>query len=174
MKAMSTRDLGHVVSSAHLADSSFPELSEFEFALTLSNHAFHRWMMRAMALAGHPDMSALEVLVLHSTHHRGRPKTLADICLVLNIEDTHTVNYAIKKLGRAGLVAEGRMGKEKTVITTEAGAEVCQRYRDIRNHLLLEALDELGIEPDQVSRLSRLMRLMAGQYDQAARAAATY
>lgn len=171
---MTEPTLTHVVSSAHLADSGFPELSEFEFGLTLSNHAFHRWMMRAMALAGHPDMSALDVLVLHSTHHRGRLKTLADICLVLNIEDTHTVNYAVKKLRKAGLVTEGRLGKEKTVTTTETGAEVCARYRDIRNTLLLEALDELGIERDQVSRLSRLLRLMAGQYDQAARAAATY
>jgi len=171
---MSDEKLGYVVSSAHLADSSFPELSEFEFGLTLSNHAFHRWMVRAMALAGHPDMSPLEVLVLHSTHNRGRDKTLADLCLVLNIEDTHTVNYAIKKLSAAGLVEVGRRGKEKTVRTTKAGAETCTRYRDIRNRLLLEALDELGIEPDQVSRLSRLLRLLAGQYGQAARAAATY
>ncbi|MEJ6392100.1 winged helix DNA-binding protein [Gymnodinialimonas sp. 2305UL16-5] len=167
-------DLGYVVSSAHLADSAFPELSEFEFGLTLCNHAFHRWMVRAMALAGHPDMSPLEVLVLHSTHHRGRPKTLADICLVLNIEDTHTVNYAIKKLGKAGLVSEGRRGKEKTVITTEEGARICARYREIRNTLLLDALGELGIEADQVSRISRLLRMMAGQYGQSARAAATY
>ncbi|MEX3014105.1 winged helix DNA-binding protein [Gymnodinialimonas hymeniacidonis] len=171
---MSDTDLKHVVSSAHLADSGFPEVSEFEFGLTLANHGFHRWMMRAIALAGHPDLSGLDVLVLHSTHHRGRPKTLADICLVLNIEDTHTVNYSVKKLRKAGLVAEGRQGKEKTVQTTDTGAEVCEKYRDIRNSLLLEALDELGIERDQVSRLSRILRLMAGQYDQAARAAATY
>jgi predicted MarR family transcription regulator len=167
-------DLQNVVSSAHLADSGFPEVSEFEYGLTLANHGFHRWMMRAMALAGHPDLSGLDVLVLHSTHHRGRAKTLADICLVLSIEDTHTVNYAVKKLSKAGLVSEGRRGKEKTVQTTEAGAAVCARYREIRNALLLEALDELGLEPDQVSRLSRLLRVMAGQYDQAARAAATY
>lgn len=171
---MSKTNLGHVVSSAHLAEGSFPELSEFEFGLTLANHSYHRWMMRAIALAGHPDMSALEVLILHSIHHRARAKTLADICLVLNIEDTHTVNYAVKKLRKAGLVEEGRQGKEKTVTATEEGAEVCEQYREIRNRLLVDALEDLGIEQSQVSTLSRLMRLMAGQYDQAARAAATY
>lgn len=165
---------GTVVSSAHLADIGFPELSAFEFGLTLSDHAFHRWMVRAIGLTGHPDMSALDVLVMHSTHHRGRPKTLADICLVLNVEDTHMVNYAIKKLRKAGLVVKGRLGKEKTVTTTDAGADVGTRSREIRNALLLEALDELDIERDQVSRLSRILRLMAGQYDQAACASATY
>lgn len=171
---MTDTQLGHVVSSAHLAEGSFPELSEFEFGLTLANHSYHRWMMRAISLAGHPDMSALEVLILHSIHHRARSKTLADICLVLNIEDTHTVNYAVKKLRKAGLVEEGRQGKEKTVAATEAGAAVCERYRDIRNRLLLDALEDLGLERSQISTLSRLMRLMAGHYDQAARAAATY
>jgi len=171
---MSRTDLGPVVSSAHLADGSFPQISEFEFGLTLANNAFQRWMVRAMATAGHPELSALDVLVLHSVYHRGRAKTLADICLVLNIEDTHTVNYAIKKLAKSGLVQEGRQGKEKIVSTTGEGAAVCERYREIREALLLRAVNELGFEPEQISRLSTLLRLMSGQYDQAARAATTY
>ena len=32
----------YVVSSAHLAKSGMPEVSELEFALTMANHAFHR------------------------------------------------------------------------------------------------------------------------------------
>jgi predicted MarR family transcription regulator len=171
---MSHTDLGPVVSSAHLAEGSFPEISEFEFGLTLANNAFHRWMMRAMATAGHPELSALDVLVVHTVFHRDRPKTLADICLVLHIEDTHTVNYSIRKLVKSGLVREGRQGKEKIVNTTEAGAAVCRRYREIREALLLRAVTELGFDPDQVSHLSTLLRLMSGQYDQAARAATTY
>ena len=124
-----------------------------------------------MAAAGHGDLSALDVLVLHSVRHRGRAKTLADICLVLNVEDTHTVNYAISKLTKAGLVKSGKRGKEKTVEATQAGQDACERYRAIRDALLLEAIGELGIAPDQVSKLSALLRLMSGQYDQAARAA---
>ncbi len=167
-------DLGPVVSSSHLADSAFPEISEFEFGLTLANNAFQRWVVRAMATAGYPGLTALEVLVLHSVHHRGRAKRLADLCLVLNIEDTHLVNYAIKKLAKAGLVREGRVGKEKTVAATAEGVAACQRYAETRDALLLRTLGELGFEPEQISRLSTLLRLMSGQYDQAARAAATY
>ncbi|MCY4336991.1 MAG: winged helix DNA-binding protein [Litoreibacter sp.] len=171
---MSTDQNDLVVSSAHLADGSFPEVSEFEFGLILVSHGFERWMVRAMAAAGMPDMSPLEVLVLHTFHHRERAKKLADICMVLNIEDTHTVNYAVKKLIRAGLAKDGRIGKEKTVEATEEGAALCEKYRQIRERLLLDALNELGIDPGQMRKLSALMRLISGQYDQSARAATTY
>ncbi|MEM9585092.1 MAG: winged helix DNA-binding protein [Pseudomonadota bacterium] len=171
---MAKKPLGPVVSSAHLAEGSFPEVSEFEFGMIVASHAFERWMVRAMAAAGVADMSPLEVLVLHTVRHRDRPKKLADICMVLNVEDTHTVNYAVKKLIRAGLAKDGRLGKEKTVEATKQGAELCERYRQIREQLLLDALSELGIEAGQMSKLSALMRLMSGQYDQSARAATTY
>lgn len=169
---MIDKPLGPVVSSSHLADGPLPELSELEFGMTIASNAFQRWTMRAMGAAGQPDLSALEVQVLHSVHHRERAKTLADICLVLNMEDTYTVNYAIKKLVKAGLVVIGKQGKEKTVAASETGAQACERYREVREQLLLQAVSELGIDPKQISRLSGLLRMMSGQYDQAARAAA--
>ncbi len=171
---MSNAPLGPIVSSAHLADGKIPELSEFEFGLIIASHAFERWTVRAMAAAGYPELSSLDVLVLHTVHHRNRPKKLADICLVLNVEDTHTVNYAIKKLAKAGLVTAGRLGKEKTVEATGKGAQACETYREIRETLLLENMKEVGIDPDQLGRISGLLRLMSGQYDQAARAATAY
>lgn len=171
---MSNAPLGPIVSSAHLADGKIPELSEFEFGLIIASHAFERWTVRAMAAAGYPELSSLDVLVLHTVHHRNRPKKLADICLVLNVEDTHTVNYAIKKLAKAGLVSAGRLGKEKTVEATGKGAQACETYREIRETLLLENMKEVGIDPDQLGRISGLLRLMSGQYDQAARAATAY
>jgi predicted MarR family transcription regulator len=169
-----TSAIGPIVSSAHLAEGSFAEISELEFGMIIAGNAFNRWMVRAMAAAGFPDLSALDVLVLHSVRHRGRAKKLADICLVLNVEDTHTVNYAIKKLTKAGLVKEGRRGKEKTVEATEAGSDACARYREIRESLLLEPALELGLEPEQISKLATLLRTMSGQYDQAARAATAF
>lgn len=170
---MDKHDIGPVVSSSHLA-GTFPALSEMEYALTLANNAFHRWVVRAMAAAGEADLSPMEVLVLHAVHHRDKPKKLADLCLMLGIEDTHLVNYAVKKLGRAGLVEEGRIGKEKSVAATASGAEACARYGATREALLVRAVADLGIDAGDVSRLSALLRLMAGQYDQAARTAASF
>lgn len=166
--------LGPIVSSAHLADGAHPYVSEFEFGLIVARHSFDRWMVRAMTAAGYAELSPLDILVLHTIRHRDRAKTLADICLVLNVEDTHTVNYSLKKLGAAGLIQTGRQGKEKTASITADGLTACDRYRQIRNKLLLTGMEALGADPAEFSRLSALLRLMSGQYDQSARAATTF
>ena len=167
------RDIGPIISSAHLAKGAMPELSEVEFALILAQHAFSRWSGRCMAAAGQADLSPLDVLVLHNVNHRGRIKTLADICLVLNIEDTHTVAYAIKKLEKRGLVKSARAGKEKTVQITPRGEESCLAYADIREACLVRAVKSLGIEAGDLSNLATLLRMLSGHYDQAARSAAS-
>ncbi|MBL8588498.1 MAG: winged helix DNA-binding protein [Methylobacteriaceae bacterium] len=165
--------LGPIVSSGHLASGALPALSEFEFALSMTTHAFHRWMVRCMAAAGLPDLSPLDVLVLHNVNHRNRPKRLADICLVLNIEDTHVVAYALKKLERLKLVRSERRGKEKAAATTPAGVAACRRYFEVREELLVKAVRGTGLDPRRLSEFAASMRTLSGHYDQAARAAAS-
>ncbi len=165
--------LGPIVSSGHLASGAMPALSEFEFALTMSVHAFHRWMLRCMAAAGVADLTPMDVLVLHNVNHRGKAKRLADICLVLNIEDTHIVNYALKKLERLKLIKSGRKGKEKTVSITPLGEDACRRYAQVREQLLVRSVLETGIDPKRLSEIAATIRSLSGQYDQAARAAAS-
>jgi predicted MarR family transcription regulator len=164
--------IGPVVSSAHLARSSLPAQSEFEFALTMTFHAFQRWMTRCMTAAGEAGLSPLEVLVVHLVNHRDRPKTLADICLVLNVEDTHLVSYAVKKLAERGLVKTGRKAKEKTVEITAHGTSVCTRYGELREALFIDAVKALNVEGRDISKIAAMMRALSGSYDQAARAAA--
>lgn len=176
---MSTRDtsenpsgIGPVVSSSHLASGAMPALSEVEFAVTMMVNAYQRWMARCMTAAGVPGLAPLDVQVLHSVNHRGRPKTLADICLVLNIEDTHTVTYALRKLEKAGLIRSGKRGKEKTAEITAAGEAACMEYRRIREALLVEPVKSLGLDEAELSRLAAVLRSVSGHYDQAARSAA--
>jgi predicted MarR family transcription regulator len=165
--------LGPIVSSGHLASGAMPSLSEFEFGLILCGHAFERWMVRCAAAAGVPALSPLDVLVLHNVNHRGRPKKLADIGLVLNVEDTHLVNYAVKKLTGLGLVKPGRAGKEKTVAITPAGEAACLKYREIREKLLAIPVKATGLDAARLSEIAAMLRTLSGHYDQAARAAAS-
>ncbi|MEP9355144.1 winged helix DNA-binding protein [Xanthobacter sp. KR7-65] len=162
-----------IVSSAHLADGALPALSEFEFGLNMLTHAYGRWMVRCMTAAGVPDLSSLDVLVLHHVVHRDRPKTIADLCLVLDVEDTHLVTYAAKKLQALGLVQAGRRGKEKTLAASETGRAACARYREVREALLANAVAATGIDPQMLSEIAAMMRTLSGHYDQAARAAAS-
>jgi len=165
--------LGPIVSSAHLAAGAMPALSELEFGLILLGHAFNRWMVRCAAAAGVADLSSLDVLVLHTVNHRSRAKRLADICLVLNVEDTHLVTYSVKKLEALKLVASGRSGKEKTVAITATGEQVCRRYGEIREALLVKPVKGAGVDERRLSEIAATMRALSGDYDQAARAAAS-
>ena len=165
--------IGPIVSSAHLADGALPALSEVEFGMILAGHAFDRWMIRCMTAAGEPGLTATEILVLHTVTHRGKSKRLADICLVLGIEDTHLATYAIRKLEARGLVAREKAGKERLVSITPSGEAACNRYRDLRETILIEGAHELGIASDAMSKLGHLLRVLSGHYDQAARTAAS-
>jgi predicted MarR family transcription regulator len=158
-----------IVSSSHLVSPRSVELSEFEFGLIVAWNAFSRWAMRCMAAAGCPDLTITDVLVLHHINHRARNKKLADICFVLNYEDTHVVAYSLKKLLAAGLAQGEKTGKEVFYSPTPAGEAAVQKYREVRETCLMDNLDAER-NPD-IGEMARLLRTMSGLYDQAARAA---
>ena len=162
-----------IVSSAHLVSPHSAQMSEFEFGLIVAGNAFHRWVVHCMSAAGLKDLTALDVLVLHHVTHRARNKRLADIAFIMNVEDTHLINYALKKLQSLGMVASSKNGKEVTYAPTESGKASVDRYREIREACLIDALQaDEGLNQD-IGQLARLLRLLSGIYDQAARSAAS-
>lgn len=162
-----------IVSSRHLAEGEGWEASEFEFGLIIAFNAFSRWMVKCMAAAGQTEMSPLEILVLHNVNHRGRDKRLSDVCFLLNIDDTHTVNYALRKLSKAGLIESEKRGKEVFYRTSKTGAELCDVYRKVRERCLLDGLSRMDISGEDLSNLGASLRALSGQYDQASRAASS-
>ena len=164
---------GPIVSSAHLVSEHSAEMSEFEFGLIVAGNAFHRWIVHCMAAAGLKELTPLDVLVLHHVTHRARDKRLADICFIMNVEDTHLVNYALKKLVGLGQVASHKSGKEVTYAATQQGRAHVQRYREIRERCLIDALNADEPLKRDIGELARLLRVLSGFYDQAARSAAS-
>lgn len=162
-----------IVSSAHLVSEHSAQMSEFEFGLIVSSHAFQRWIVHGMTAAGLKDLTPLEVIVLHHVTHRARNKRLSDICFLMNVEDTHLINYALKKLINLGVVSSQKNGKEVTYSATEKGREHVQRYRMVREQCLMEPMGGDGVFNQEIGELARLLRVLSGMYDQAARAAAS-
>lgn len=160
----------HIVSSAHLAEQS-QELSELEYGLVLAGNAFQRWIERCMQAAGERDLKHMDVQVLHSITSRNRAKRLTDICLLLNIEDSHTVTYALKKLIKQGLILSEKQGKEVFYSSSAAGQTLCATYAKIRQQCLIESLQNINCDPEQLQRVASLLRTLSGVYDQAARSA---
>ena len=162
-----------IVSSRHLADGEGWEASEIEYGMIIAYNAFSRWMTRCMSAAGNTDLTPLEILVLHNTNHRGRDKRLTDICFLLNIEDTHTVNYALRKLLKMDLLTSEKRGKEVFYRTSTAGAALCDAYRDVRSRCFLDGLSKLDMTGEEMREIAASLRALSGQYDQASRAAAS-
>ena len=162
-----------IVSSRHLADGMHWESSEVEYGMIIAYNAFSRWMTRCMSAAGNTDLTPLEILVLHNTNHRGRDKRLTDICFLLNIEDTHTVNYALRKLMKMELLVSEKRGKEVFYSASPSGEELCEAYREVRERCFLDGLSRLDMTGEEMREIAASMRALSGQYDQASRAAAS-
>lgn len=163
-----------IVSSAHLAEAADGwQLSELEYAMTMTYNAFTRWMTHCMTTVGYRDFNPLDILILHNINHRGKEKRLTDIAFMLNVEDTHTVNYAVKKLVKAELVEGQKEGKEIFYRTTDKGQQVCQDYGKIRQTCLLDTASAGGTDFDEISHIAKVLRSASGLYDQASRAAAS-
>lgn len=161
-----------IVTSQHLVSAKSPELSEVEFGLAIVFNAYSRWLVRCMTAAGFPDVAPLDVLVLHHVNSQDQEKKLADICFVLNVEDTHVVSYALKKLVGMGLVEGSKRGKEVFFRTTERGRGACGRYRQVRETCLMPGFAGTPEENARLGDAASLLRTLSGRYDQAARAAA--
>ncbi len=170
-----------IVSSSHLVSEKVAELSEVEYGLIVGWNAFGKWMVKAMstavaeagvAITGGTDLAVLDILCLHSVNHRERPKKLADICFKLNVDDSHTVNYALKKLIKAKLVSSKKHGKEVFYDTTVSGVDLCLRYRAVRESCLVDGFASFdGGNGTELGEVARQLRFLSGLYDQAARSA---
>lgn len=173
MASSSRSGIGPVVSASHLAEGDLPALSELEFALMVLGNAFQRWIVRGMASAGYPGLGHVDVLILHAIAHRGRDKTQAELCAMYNIEDTHVVTYALRKLESLGLIEKARRGKEKVVRPSREGRDACERYREVRERLLVGGVRAIAFDEEAISGMAATMHALSGQYDQASRAAAS-
>lgn len=162
-----------IVSSRHLAEGDGWEASEVEYGMIIAYNAFSRWMTRCMSAAGNTDLTPLEILVLHNTNHRGRDKRLTDICFLLNIEDTHTVNYALRKLLKMELLLAEKRGKEMFYSASPKGEDLCEAYREVRKRCFLDGLSRMDITGEDMRDIAANLRAFSGQYDQASRAAAS-
>jgi len=145
------------------------ELSEFEFSLIIVAFGFMRWVENCMEAASFRGLNSLDVLVLHAVNHRARGRRLAEVCMVLNIDDAHLVSYSLKKLVAADLVKALPTGRERHFETTPLGDEACMGYRKVREKFLVPSLAWLSGERNMLRDTGAFLRTMTAIYDQAGR-----
>lgn len=154
---------------AQLVDRLAPVMTQFELAMIVARNAQEQWSLRCAAAAGMKGYSTIDLLVLHMIGYGS--KRLADICFSLNIEDTHIVSYALKKLQRAQLVESSRIGKDTFFLPTDEGRKYIEGYKTMRKRFLIRALAKFSGGELELEQLTDMLRVMSGLYEQAARSA---
>ena len=152
-----------------LVERLAPVMTQFELALMVAYNAQEQWSLRCAAASGMKGYSTTELMVLHMVGYRS--KRLHDICFSAKIEDTHIVAYALKKLQRAKLVESTKIGKDTFFLPTELGRRHIEDYRVVRKRFLIRALAKLAEGELEIERVTDLLGVLSGLYEQAARTA---
>jgi len=153
------------------ASAASNTLSEFEFSMIVAMNGFLRWAVHCAEAVGARGFSALDVLVLHMVNHRARNKKLSDICLIMNIEDTHTVAYSLKKLEEQAYVAHKYNGRDRIYYSSADGDALCEAYRQIREDNLVASLRDDGMDFENIAQISKMLTRIGRYYLHASRAA---
>jgi len=118
--------------SWHLARTETErQLSDFEFGLERLAQAYYRWKAACLSAVCDTPLSGDDVAVLNVVRMGDEPKRLSEVGQLLNRVDVPNLQYATRKLTRAGLIeTEGYSSRKETRYrATEAGHAVTARKR---------------------------------------------
>src|SRR5258705_10212202 len=105
-------------------------LSEFEFRLERLAQAYYRWKASCLAAVCDVPLTGDDVAVLNVVRMGDEPKRLSEIGQLLNRVDVPNLQYATRKLVKAGLIeTEGSSSRKETRYrATETGYSVTEAY----------------------------------------------
>ncbi|MGJ5162574.1 helix-turn-helix domain-containing protein [Bradyrhizobium sp. HKCCYLR1051] len=160
----------------HLARSDTERrLSDFEFALERLAQSYYRWKASCLAAVCEVPLTGDDVAVLNVVRMGDEPKRLAEVGQLLNRVDVPNLQYATRKLVRAGLIeTEGRSSRKETRYrATTRGRAVTEDYAALRAATLPPMFDGLPGWIDGCAATAAQLDQMAGLYGQATRIAIT-
>jgi predicted MarR family transcription regulator len=150
-------------------------VAEMEYALMRSFEAFGRWQTECLASVSDFSATGPENALLHIIRMNDRPKSIRDLAHMANREDIPNIQYSLRKLIQADLIARSGSGRSGVVYeVTELGRDVTNRYADVRAAVLVSALKRVPDLDKRMQETARTLELMTGIYEQAARTAATH
>tara|TARA_R110002072_G_scaffold21412_4_gene76042 strand:+ start:695 stop:1276 length:582 start_codon:yes stop_codon:yes gene_type:complete len=173
--SMKTLELDH---HWHLATNEHEiAITELEHSLIRSYEGFTRWTRECVVASSGFNMSTHECAILNIIAMHDRPKSTTEITRLLNRDDKSNIQYSIGKLTSYKLVEKTSTDHRRKGVryrTTIAGNRVVKRYVSLRKELLIELTETIRSMDGQLAAGSKILDLMSGMYDQAARIAAIH
>jgi predicted MarR family transcription regulator len=162
--------------SWHLARSETERrLSDFEFRLERLAQAYYRWKAACLAAVCDVPLTGDDVAVLNVVRMGDEPKRLSEVGQLLNRVDVPNLQYATRKLVRAGLIeTEGNSSRKETRYrATATGHSLTEAYAALRAATLPPMLDAVDGWAAKSETASLYLDLISSLYAQAAQVAIT-
>lgn len=150
-------------------------LSEFEFRLERLAQAYYRWKASCLAAVCNVPLTGDDVAVLNVVRMGDEPKRLSEIWQLVNRVDVPNLQYATRKLVKAGLIeTEGSSSRKETRYrATDLGRSVTEAYADLRAATLPPMVEALEGWAEKSEAAGSHLDLIASLYAQAAQVAIT-
>lgn len=144
-------------------------LTELEFGLEQLAQAYYRWKALCFRAVSDVTLSGEDVAVLNTIRMGDDPKQLSEIARLLNRTDMANLQYALRKLAKAGLVENtGSPSRRETRYrVTAAGRRITDAYAKMRAAILLPVLGGAGTAPSDFAALQRAFGALARHYEDA-------
>ncbi|MFI0848398.1 MarR family transcriptional regulator [Mesorhizobium sp. IMUNJ 23232] len=148
-------------------------LSDFEFRLERLTQAYYRWKAACFAAVCEVPLTGDDVALINVVNIGSEPKRLSEVGQLLNRVDIPNLQYATRKLVRAGLIeTEGSSSRKETRYrTTAKGQAAAAAYAALRGETLPPMLDALDEWVANLEKTGKRMDLLASLYGQAAQIA---
>ena len=160
--------------SWHLARTETERrLSEFEFRMERLAQAYYRWKASCLAAVCDVPLTGDDVAVLNVVRMGDEPKRLSEVGQLLNRVDVPNLQYATRKLVKAGLIeTEGSSSRKETRYrATATGRSVTQAYAELRAATLPPMLEALEGWAEKSAAAGSHLELVSSLYTQAAQVA---
>lgn len=163
----------------HLAKNELEfVVTEFEWSMIRFNEAFSHYVLSTgmITVAADVDIKYPEHVILHVVRMNDRPKNSATIARLMNRDDIPNIQYSLRKLESAGLIRKqkDRNSKNYSYLATEKGIRLTDEYYRLKSEVLTKRLEEINGVTEKLDKAARMLSLLTGIYEEAARDSATF
>ena len=158
----------------HLAGAPLETaVTQLEFSLERTLHAFYRWKEACMTAVADLGLSGNDVAALNVLRMQETAKSRQQLATLLNRDDTSNLQYALRKLLRAGLIekVDATSRKNTTYGVTDAGRKLTDAYASLRRTLLTASPGLALPATDDLERAAAALDSLAIAYGTAQRLA---
>ncbi len=155
--------------SWHLAETADEQaLAQLEFGMERLIHAYYRWKVNCLATLGDFGLTGDDITILNIIRMGDEPKKMIEVARILNRNDMANLQYATRKLIKAGLVEKLKVSsrRDTTYRTTEYGIEVTDHYAAMRRKLVIAHLGEVVGTDDKLAMLGTMFDDLIQVYEQ--------